>query len=290
MKSLLEAGVHFGHQTRRWDPRMRPYIFTERNGIHIIDLQQTVTKLNAAYQYVRDLVAGGQTVLLVGTKKQAQEAVETEAKRSSMFYVNQRWLGGMLTNFRTIQERIKRLEELEWRDAQGELDRLPKKEATRLRDEAVRLNRLLGGIRGMKDLPGALFIVDPHRERIAVAESHRLEIPIVAMCDTNCNPDEVDYPIPANDDAIRAIKLLVNRVAEAAIEGERAREIAAEAEAAAAEAEAEEAAEKIEPVAAAEITEEMLRSAGEVVFVAEPNDEPGSSRAAEPADDPGQEG
>jgi small subunit ribosomal protein S2 len=268
MKALLEAGVHFGHQTRRWDPRMRQYIFTERNGIHIIDLQQTVSKLNQAYNYVRDLVAAGEPVLFVGTKKQAQEAVEAEAKRCEMFFVNQRWLGGMLTNFKTIQARMQMMEDLEWRDTHGELDRLPKKEATRARDELTRLNRLLGGIRGMSELPGALFIIDPHRERIAIAEARRLGIPIVALCDTNCNPDEIDYPIPANDDAIRAIKLLANRIAEAAVEGLRAREIAAEA------IEVGEDLEGIEPIMAAEVTEEMLKEAGEVVYVAQPTDEP----------------
>lgn len=226
MKLLLEAGVHFGHQTRRWDPRMRPYIFTERNGIHIIDLQQTVVKLGEAYAFVRDLVANGGTVLFVGTKKQAQEAVETEAKRCGMFYVNQRWLGGMLTNYRTIQTRIKRLEELERMRDSGEFERLPKKEVMRLNDEMARLNRLLGGIRGMTSLPGAVFVIDPHKERIAVAEAKRLEIPLISLCDTNCNPDEVDYPIPANDDAIRAVKLLCSKIADAVLEGLKAREIA----------------------------------------------------------------
>jgi small subunit ribosomal protein S2 len=271
MKALLEAGVHFGHQTRRWDPRMRQYIFTERNGIHIIDLQQTVTRLNLAYNYVRDLVASGKPILFVGTKKQAQEAVESEAKRCEMFFVNQRWLGGMLTNFKTIQGRIQTLEDLEWRDAHGELDRLPKKEATRARDEIIRLNRLLGGIRGMSDLPGAMFIIDPHRERIAIAEARRLDIPVVALCDTNCNPDEIDYPIPANDDAIRAIKLLANRIAEAATDGLRAREFAAEV------GEIGEDGEGIEPILAADVTEEMLKEASEVVYVAQPTDEPESA-------------
>jgi small subunit ribosomal protein S2 len=226
MKLLLEAGVHFGHQTRRWDPRMRPYIFTERNGIHIIDLQQTVVKLGEAYAFVRDLAANGGAVLFVGTKKQAQEAVETEAKRCGMFYVNQRWLGGMMTNFRTIQTRIKRMEELETMRDNGSFERLPKKEVMRLNDELARLNRLLNGIRGMTDLPAAVFIVDPHKERIAIAESKRLEIPLISLCDTNCNPDEVEYPIPANDDAIRAVKLLCSKIADAVIEGAKAREIA----------------------------------------------------------------
>ncbi|MGQ9675788.1 MAG: 30S ribosomal protein S2 [Chloroflexota bacterium] len=226
MKLLLEAGVHFGHQTRRWDPRMRPYIFTERNGIHIIDLQQTVVKLGEAYAFVRDVVADGGTVLFVGTKKQAQEAIETEAKRCGMFYVNQRWLGGMLTNFRTIRTRIARLEELENLRDTGGFERLPKKEVMRLNDELARLERLLAGIRGMTSLPAVLFVVDPHKERIAVSEAKRLEIPLVSLCDTNCNPDEIDYPIPANDDAIRAVKLLSSKIADAVLEGAKTREMA----------------------------------------------------------------
>jgi small subunit ribosomal protein S2 len=224
MKLLLEAGVHFGHQTRRWDPRMRPFIFTERNGIHIIDLQQTVAKLNEAYNFVRDQVANGKTVLFVGTKKQAQEAIETEAKRANAFYVNQRWLGGMLTNFRTIQSRIRRLEELEQRRDTGELERLPKKEAGKIEEEIFRLNRLLGGIKRMRRLPDTIFIIDPHKERIAVSEARRLEIPLVAVVDTNCNPEEIDYPVPANDDAIRAVKLLSSKIADAVIEGQQMRE------------------------------------------------------------------
>ncbi len=244
MKLLLEAGVHFGHQTRRWDPRMRPFIFTERNGIHIIDLQQTVIKLNEAYNYVRDLVAEGGTLLFVGTKKQAQEAVETEAKRCGMFYVNQRWLGGMLTNYRTIQARIKRLDELEARRERGEFDRLPKKEASRLTEEIARLTRLLAGIREMKRLPDAVFIIDPHKERLAVAEARRLEIPIISLVDTNCNPDEIDYPIPANDDAIRAVKLLSSKMADAAIEGATIRQSKLAEEEAAAEAERQAALEE----------------------------------------------
>ncbi|HEY3081037.1 MAG TPA: 30S ribosomal protein S2 [Chloroflexota bacterium] len=224
MKLLLEAGVHFGHQTRRWDPRMRPFIFTERNGIHIIDLQQTVARLNEAYNFVRELAAQGKTILLVGTKKQAQEAIEAEAKRSGMYFVNQRWLGGMLTNFRTIQARIRRLEELEQRRDGGDFERLPKKEAGKLEEEIFRLNRLLGGIKKMRRLPDAIFIIDPHKEKIAVTEARRLEIPIVAIVDTNCNPDEIDYPVPANDDAIRAVKLLSSKVADAVIEGQQIRE------------------------------------------------------------------
>jgi small subunit ribosomal protein S2 len=230
MKLLLEAGVHFGHQTRRWDPRMKPYIFTERNGIHIIDLQQTVNKLNEAYSFVRELAANGGTVLFVGTKKQAQEAIETESKRAEMFWVTQRWLGGMLTNFRTIQSRIKRLDELEASKAAGNFERLPKKEASQLEEEIVRLNRLLGGIKTMRRLPSAMFIIDPHKERLAVAEARRLEIPLVALLDTNCNPDEIDYPIPANDDAIRAVKLLSSKIADAVIEGTNLRKAAEEPE------------------------------------------------------------
>ena len=229
MKLLLEAGVHFGHQTRRWDPRMRSYIFTERNGIHIIDLQQTVVKLGEAYNFAREVVAKGGSILFVGTKKQAQEAVETEAKRSGMFYVNQRWLGGMLTNFQTIQDRIDYLVRMEDRKAKGEFERLPKKEAMRIDDELTRLNRLMGGIKEMTELPAALFIIDPNKERIAVTEARRLEIPIIALVDTNCNPEEIDFPIPANDDAIRAVKLLTSKIADAALEGLRMRE-AAEAE------------------------------------------------------------
>lgn len=239
MKLLLEAGVHFGHQTRRWDPRMRTFIFTERNGIHIIDLQQTVIKLNEAYAYVRDLAMEGKTLLFVGTKKQAQEAIEAEARRADQYFVNQRWMGGMLTNFRTIQSRIRRLSELTTRKENGEFELLPKKEVAHLQDEIDRLERLLGGIKTAHRIPDVMFVVDPHKERIAIAEARRLEIPIIALVDTNCNPEEIDYPIPANDDAIRAVKLLSSKIADAYIEGtdiRRARQ--AEAEAAAAEAEA----------------------------------------------------
>ncbi|MGH2459577.1 MAG: 30S ribosomal protein S2 [Chloroflexota bacterium] len=239
MKLLLEAGVHFGHQTRRWDPRMKQFIFTERNGIHIIDLQQTVAKLTEAYNFVRDLSAEGGYLLFVGTKKQAQEAIEAEGKRSEMFYVKTRWLGGMLTNFRTIQMRVKRLEELESGKAAGQFERLPKKEASQLEEEIIRLNRLLGGIKLMKRLPNALFIIDPHKERLAVAEARRLEIPIIALVDTNCNPEEITYPIPANDDAIRAVKLLTGKMADAVVEGANMRKAAEEQEAAEQEAEAQ---------------------------------------------------
>ena len=231
MKTLLEAGVHFGHQTRRWDPKMKPFIFTERNGIHIIDLQQTVRRLEDAMNWVRDLVAGGGTILFVGTKKQAQETIEEEAKRASMPYINRRWMGGTLTNFQTILTRIRRLEQLEQMRDSGDLDRLPKKEAIQLQDELERLERLLGGMRGQHRTPQAVFIVDPHREQIAVAESQRSEIPIVAMVDTNCNPDQIDYPIPANDDAIRAIRLVAGKLADAIIEGRQQLEAATAEEA-----------------------------------------------------------
>ncbi len=239
MKMLLEAGVHFGHQTRRWDPRMKQFIFTQRNGIHIIDLQQTVPMLNDAYEYVRELATVGRTILFVGTKKQGHESIQTEATRCGMPYVTRRWLGGMLTNFRTIQSRVKRLEELEARHAADEFERLPKKEARKLRDEMARLSRLFGGIRSMKELPAAIFVIDPHRERLAVAEARRLELPIVAMVDTNCNPEEIDYVIPANDDAIRAIRLLTTKIADAAMEGIGIREAQVAEEKAEGEAEAQ---------------------------------------------------
>lgn len=224
MKSLLEAGVHFGHQTQRWDPRMRPFIFTERNGIHIIDLQQTVQYLQRAYDFVRDVVAAGKTVLFVGTKRQAQESIESEARRCSMPYVNNRWLGGTLTNFATIQSRIDHLVRLEDAKARGEYDRLPKKEVLKIDKEIERLNRHFGGIKEMTQLPGAIFIVDTTAERIAVAEARRVGLPIVAMVDTNGNPDEADYPIPSNDDAIRAVRLVTSRIADAALEGLALRE------------------------------------------------------------------
>jgi small subunit ribosomal protein S2 len=224
MKQLLEAGVHFGHQTRRWNPKMRPFIFTARNGIHILDLSQTVQRLNEAYKFITDTVANGDSVLLVGTKKQAQEAIAEAAQTSGQFYVNSRWLGGMLTNFETIQKRIKYMRELETRKEHGEFERLPKKEAQHLQDELDRLERLLGGIKDMRRLPGAIFVVDTKKEHTAVLEARRLEIPVVALADTNCDPDEMDYPIPANDDAIRAVKLLCEKVGEAAAEGRRQRE------------------------------------------------------------------
>ena len=219
MKQLLEAGVHFGHQTRRWNPKMAPYIFTERNGIYIIDLQKTVRKLEDAYNYVRDLSADNGTLLFVGTKKQAQDSIREEATRAGMPYVNARWLGGMLTNFKTIQNRIKRLQQLKQMKEDGTFDLLTKKEAAKLDLEIEKLEKFLGGITGMKKIPDAMFIVDPRKERIAVAEAHKLGIPIIAIVDTNCDPDEIDYVIPGNDDAIRAVRLISGAMADAVIEG-----------------------------------------------------------------------
>ncbi|MBQ1875321.1 MAG: 30S ribosomal protein S2 [Selenomonas sp.] len=219
MKQLLEAGVHFGHQTRRWNPKMAKYIFTERNGIYIIDLQKTVKKVDEAYAFLRSVSEEGKSVLFVGTKKQAQEAIKDEALRANMFYVNERWLGGMLTNFRTIQKRIARLKELEQMAEDGTFEVLPKKEVQQLNHEMEKLEKNLGGIKDMNKLPGALFIVDPRKEHIAVAEAQKLNIPIVAIVDTNCDPDEIDYVIPGNDDAIRAVKLLTGKMADAVLEG-----------------------------------------------------------------------
>ena len=219
MKQLLEAGVHFGHQTRRWNPKMAPYIFTERNGIDIIDLQKTVRKLEDAYTFVRDLSADNGTLLFVGTKKQAQDSIREEATRAGMPFVNARWLGGMLTNFKTIQNRIKRLQQLKAMKEDGTFDLLTKKEAAKLDLEIEKLEKFLGGITGMKKIPDAMFIVDPRKERIAVAEAHKLGIPIIAIVDTNCDPDEIDYVIPGNDDAIRAVRLISGAMADAVIEG-----------------------------------------------------------------------
>lgn len=226
MKQLLEAGVHFGHQTRRWNPKMAPYIFTERNGIYIIDLQKTVKKVEEAYNFVRDVSAQGGTILFVGTKKQAQEAVKEEAARCEMYFVNERWLGGMLTNYQTIQKRINRLRELEAMEEKGTFEVLPKKEVLTLRHEMERLQKFLGGIKNMGRLPGALFVIDPRKERIAVAEARKLGIPIVAIVDTNCDPDEVDVIIPGNDDAIRAVKLLTAKMADAVLEGRQGEQLA----------------------------------------------------------------
>ena len=224
MKQLLEAGVHFGHQTRRWNPKMAPYIYMERNGIHIIDLQKTVKKLEDAYNFVRDLSANGGTLLFVGTKKQAQEAVKEEAERVGMYFVNARWLGGMLTNFRTMRTRIDRLAQLRKMQEDGTFDILPKKEVIKLTGEIAKLEKYLGGVKEMKRLPSALFIVDPRKERNAIAEARKLHIPIVAIVDTNCDPDEVDYVIPGNDDAIRAIKLISQAMANAVVEGRQGEE------------------------------------------------------------------
>jgi small subunit ribosomal protein S2 len=219
MKALLEAGVHFGHQTRRWNPKMAPYIYTERNGIYIIDLQKTVKKLEEAYNFVRQLSESGQSLLFVGTKKQAQEAIKEEALRCNMYYVNARWLGGMMTNFKTMRTRIDRLNQLKTMQADGTFDMLPKKEVIKHLGEIEKLEKYLGGVKEMKKLPGALFIVDTRKERNAIAEAHRLGIPVVAIADTNCDPDEIDYPIPGNDDAIRAIRLISSIMANAMIEG-----------------------------------------------------------------------
>lgn len=227
MKQLLEAGVHFGHQTRRWNPKMAPYIFTERNGIYIIDLQKTVKKIDEAYNFIKDVVTDGKSILFVGTKKQAQDAIKEEAERCEMFYVNQRWLGGLMTNNKTIQKRIDFLRDMEKMEADGTLTLLPKKEVAQLQGKKEKLEKFLGGIKDMKDLPGALFIVDPKKERIAVAEARKLNIPIIAIVDTNCDPEEVDYVIPGNDDAIRAVKLLVARMADAVIEGNQGVSMAA---------------------------------------------------------------
>ena len=251
MKALLEAGVHFGHQTRRWNPKMRPFIFTERNGIHIIDLQQTVGRLAQAFDFVRQVVAGGEQVLFVGTKKQAREAIETEAKRCAMPYVTNRWLGGTLTNFATIQRRIDYLVRQEEARARGDFDRLHKKEVLGIDKEIEKLNRHLGGLKSMNRMPGAMFVIDPAMEHIAVAEARRVGVPIVAMCDTNCDPDLIDYPIPSNDDAIRAVKLITSRIADAVLEGLTQRGMEAEGELETAAA-AEPADEEPVPAGAAE--------------------------------------
>ena len=233
MKSLLEAGVHFGHQTRRWNPKMKKYIFTERNGIYIIDLQKTVGKIEEAYDFVRETAQNGGQVLFVGTKKQAQDAIEKEAKRCGEFYINQRWLGGLLTNYQTIKKRIARLKDLEEMETDGRFDVLPKKEVIGLRHERERLEKFLGGIKDMNGLPDVMYVVDPKKENIAVKEAQKLGIPIVGILDTNCDPDELDFPIPGNDDAIRAVKLITETMANAVLEGKQgAQDHAEEAEAA----------------------------------------------------------
>ena len=221
MKQLLEAGVHFGHQTRRWNPKMKPYIYTERNGIYIIDLQKSVGMVDDAYKAVADIAADGGTILFVGTKKQAQDAIAVEAERCGMYYVNERWLGGMLTNFKTIQSRIARLKAIETMEQDGTFEVLPKKEVIELKKELAKLQKNLGGIKEMKRLPDAIFVVDPKKERICVQEAHTLGIPLIGICDTNCDPEELDYVIPGNDDAIRAVKLIVSKMADAVIEAKQ---------------------------------------------------------------------
>jgi small subunit ribosomal protein S2 len=281
MKQLLEAGVHFGHQTRRWNPKMKPFIFEmNRNGIQIIDLQQTITRLNEAYRYVTQLTANGETILFIGTKKQARDAVEREATRCGQFYVNERWLGGMLTNFQTIQARIRYLRNLEKRKEQGEFERLTKKEALKLEEEMQRLQRIFGGIKDMRRLPSAVFIVDTKKEHTAILEARRLEIPVIALADTNCDPDEMDYPIPANDDAIRAVALLCSKIADAAIEGRMQREALQKDEAGETETPDIEAGEAPEAsVAAPDLEEKFLRAEA----AAEPSaPEPAASAALEP--------
>ena len=230
MKQLLEAGVHFGHQTRRWNPKMAPYIYTERNGIYIIDLQKSVGMVDDAYKAVADIAAEGGNILFVGTKKQAQDAIKAEAERCGQFYVNERWLGGMLTNFKTIQKRIERLAQINQMEEDGTFDMLPKKEVIKLKAQRDKLEKYLGGIKDMKKLPGAMFIVDPRKEKIAIAEAKKLNIPVVAIVDTNCDPDEVDYVIPGNDDAIRAVKLIASTMANAIIEGRQGEDALADAE------------------------------------------------------------
>ena len=227
MKQLLEAGVHFGHQTRRWNPKMAEYIFTERNGIYIIDLQKTAKKIEEAYAFVRDVALDGKDILFVGTKKQAQEAITEEAKRIGMYYVNNRWLGGMLTNFKTIRKSIDRLYQLQKMEEDGTFELLPKKEVMKLKKEMEKLEKNFGGIKEMKDMPGAMFVVDPRKEKIAIAEAKRLNIPVVAIVDTNCDPEEVDYVIPGNDDAIRAVKLIVECIANAVLEAKQGESMAA---------------------------------------------------------------
>ncbi len=226
MKQLLEAGVHFGHQTRRWNPKMAEYIFTERNGIYIIDLQKTAKKIEEAYAFIRDVALDGKDILFVGTKKQAQEAITEEAKRIGMYYVNNRWLGGMLTNFKTIRKSIDRLYQLQKMEEDGTFELLPKKEVMKLRKEMEKLEKNFGGIKEMKDMPGAMFVVDPRKEKIAIAEAKRLNIPVVAIVDTNCDPEEVDYVIPGNDDAIRAVKLIVECIANAVLEAKQGESMA----------------------------------------------------------------
>jgi small subunit ribosomal protein S2 len=248
MKQLLEAGVHFGHQTRRWNPKMAEYIFTERNGIYIIDLQKTVKKVEDAYFFIREVAMNGDDVLFVGTKKQAQDSIKEEADRCGQYFVNARWLGGMLTNFKTIRTRIERLNQLESMEADGLFEVLPKKEVIKLKGEMEKLEKYLGGIKNMKKLPGAMFIVDPRKERNAILEARKLGIPVVAIVDTNCDPDEVDYVIPGNDDAIRAVKLIAAKIADAIIEGRQGEQLSTDSE---------EAQEKINEEAEENVSEEV---------------------------------
>ncbi len=266
MRELLEAGVHFGHQTRRWNPKMRPYIFAERNGIHIIDLAQTVERLDAAVDFVRQTTGHGDAILFVGTKKQAQEPIAEEATRAGQPYVNQRWLGGMLTNFVTIKKRLALLEQLEARQINGDFERMTKKEATRLQDQLARLQRTLTGMRRMKRLPGAVFVIDPHRERIAVTEARKLEIPVIGTGDTNVDPDDLDFIIPANDDAIRAIRLLCGVIASAAVAGQTDRSTRMEAE-------PEVVAESVDETAGEELLSAMAAGGGTLTFEPEPEDD-----------------
>ncbi len=277
MKQLLEAGVHFGHQTRRWNPKMRDYIFGERNGIHIIDLAQTVTRLDAALEFVRQTIRHGDSILFVGTKKQAQESLREAAERSGQHYVNNRWLGGMLTNFTTIKRRVQRLDALEARRDAGEFERLTKKEASKLTEEIEKLNHVLGGIRRMRRVPGALFVVDPHRETIAVSEARRLEIPIVAITDTNCDPDLIDWVIPGNDDAIRSVRLMCTMVADAVLEAQQERQSRLDEEF--------EQAEALPPVDEATLGVEAdysaaLASGEALIFEPEPEDDEDEERRA----------
>lgn len=260
IKELLEAGAHFGHQTSRWHPAMKKYVFTKREGIHIIDLEQTAAMLAKACEFAKQIAAEGGIILFVGTKKQAQEAIELEAKRCGMYYVNQRWLGGVLTNFATIQARIDQLVRLEDQKSRGDFERLPKKEAQKLEKEILRLNRLLGGFKEMTNLPNALYIVDPTKEKIALAEARRMGIPVIAIVDTNCNPNEIDYPIPANDDAIKAIKLMCSKIADAIIEGKTGEAVAPTE---AGEKKGEETAESLEITETFTFTPDEAKEGGE---------------------------
>ncbi len=278
IKQLLEAGAHFGHQTSRWHPRMKSYIFTKRNGIHILDLEQTTSMLDKACEFVRQVVAEGGNILFVGTKKQAQETVKEEAERCDMYYVNLRWIGGTLTNFATIQARIDHLVRLEDQQTRGEFNRLPKKEALKLAKEISRLNQQMGGFKVMTSLPNALFIVDPTKERIALAEAKRVGIPVVAIVDTNCNPDDIDYPIPSNDDAIKAIKLVCSKIAEAVIEAKSSGMVSPTEEG------AEVGLEELETTEVTEATEPIIPAAEatESVEVTEPTESAEAVEATEP--------